>query len=173
MAEAAPEFDAPTPLTPQHDLGPFNSGEAALDQWLRQRALQNMLLAARKTYVACAAGTPRVVAYYALSMGQVLNHEATGAMRPNMPAQTPAVLIGRLAVDSAWQGKGLGGSLLQDAVRRSMRAAREVSARLLVVHAISSAAEAFYLHHGFSRLPVATPTLALDFVKVSKLAPLG
>jgi hypothetical protein len=44
-----------------------------------------------------------------------------------------------------------------------------VSARLVVVHAISPAAEAFYLHHGFTRLPVETPTLALDFVKLEKL----
>jgi hypothetical protein len=43
-----------------------------------------------------------------------------------------------------------------------------VSARLLVVHAISPAAEAFYLHHGFTQLPVEIPTFALDFVKLKK-----
>ncbi|MGO9673440.1 MAG: hypothetical protein ACLPSF_04605, partial [Methylocella sp.] len=57
-----------------------------------------------------------------------------------------------------------------DAVGRSLRASSEVSARLVIVHAISPAAEAFYLHHGFTRLPVETPTLALDLVKFQKLA---
>jgi GNAT superfamily N-acetyltransferase len=105
-------------------------------------------------------------------MGQILAHEASGSMRRNMPRQIPAVILGRLAIDRAWQGKGLGRALLADAVRRSLRASSEVSARLVIVHAISPAAEAFYLHHGFTRLPVETPALALDLVKLQKLAKL-
>jgi len=55
-------------------------------------------------------------------------------------------------------------------VLRAQRASAEVAARLVIVHAISPAAEAFYLRHGFTRLPVETPTLALDLVKLQKLA---
>ena len=141
-----------------------------LDDWLRHRAFDNLQLAASRTYVVCPLGTARVAGYYALSMGQILAHETTGAMRRNMPKSIPAVLLGRLAVDRAWQGKGLARALLADVVRRSLRASHEVSARLVIVHAISPAAEAFYLHHGFTRLPVETPTLALDLVKLQKLA---
>ncbi len=90
-------------------------------------------------------------------------------MRRNMPKHIPAVTLGRLAIDRAWQGKGLGRALLSDVIQRSLRASNEVSARLVIVHAISPAAEAFYLHHGFTRLPVETPTLALDMVKLRKL----
>ena len=78
--------------------------------------------------------------------------------------------LGRLAIDRAWQGKGLGRALLADVVRRSQRAGAEVSARLVIVHAISPAAEAFYLHHGFTRLPGEAPTLALDLLKLQKLS---
>jgi hypothetical protein len=46
-----------------------------------------------------------------------------------------------------------------------LRAASEVAARLMIVHAISPAAEAFYLHHGFTRIREDVPTLALDLVK--------
>ncbi len=87
-----------------------------------------------------------------------------------MPKFIPAVVLGRLAIDRAWQGKGLGRALLADAIQRSLRASAEVSARLVIVHAISPAAEAFYLHHGFTRLPVETPTFAIDLVKLRKLA---
>jgi hypothetical protein len=59
--------------------------------------------------------------------------------------------------------------MLADVVQRAVRASAEVSARLVIVHAISPAAEAFYLHHGFTRLPVETPTLGLDLVKLQKL----
>ena len=168
MTEAGAGFDAPVPLTERHDLEGFNSGEPVLDDWLRRRALANMADAASKTYVVCPTDSQRVIGFYALSMGQILNQEATGMMRRNMPRQIPAVILGRLAIDRDWQGKGIGAALLRDAVERSARAAGEVAARLLVVHAISPAAEAFYRHFGFTRLPVETPTLALDLVKLAR-----
>ena len=142
-----------------------------LDEWLRERALQNMEMAASKTYVICNAGTLRVVGFYALCMGQILNQEVAGSMRRNMPRHIPAVVLGRLAIDRDWQGQGLGQALLNDAVLRALKAAGEVSARLLLVHAISPAAEQFYLHHGFTRLPVETPSFALDLVKLRKSVP--
>jgi GNAT superfamily N-acetyltransferase len=167
VTEAPAGFDAPVRLTEGHDLEEFDSGEAVLDDWLRRRALANMAIAASRTYLVCPTGARRVIGFYALSMGQILNQEATGAMRRNMPRQIPAVILGRLAIDRNWQGRGLGAALLRDAVERSERAAGEVAARLLVVHAISPAAETFYRHFGFTRLPVETPTLALDLVKLA------
>lgn len=82
-----------------------------------------------------------------------------------MPVLIPAIRRGRLAIDRAWQGRGLGRAMLADATGRALRASAEVSARLPIVHAISPAAGAFYRHHGFTRLPVESPTLALDPVK--------
>ena len=159
------EFCSPIYLTASHDLEDFQSGEEALDSWLQDRALDNMETGASRTYVICPLDSHKVIGYYAICMGQVLNQEVIGSMRRNMPRQIPAVILGRLAIDEKWQGKGLGGALLRDAVERSVRAAKEVSARLLIVHAISPEAEAFYLHHGFSRLPTESPTYALDLIK--------
>ncbi len=160
--------DRPVLLTVGHDVSGFDSGEAVLDDWLRRRALQNLTLAASRTYVVCAKQSTSAVAFYSLSMAQLLGAEATGAMRRNVPKHIPAVLLGRFAVDRRWQGRGLGRGLLVDAVSRSLRASREVSARLMIVHAISPAAEAFYLAHGFMRLPVSTPTLALDLARLGE-----
>jgi GNAT superfamily N-acetyltransferase len=116
--------------------------------------------------VVCPIDSMQVVGYFALSMGQILNSEVVGSMRRNMPPQIPALLLGRLAIDHAWQGKGLGRAMLNDITRRALRS--DAAARLIIVHAISPAAEAFYLHHGFTRLPVETPTYALDLVKLEK-----
>lgn len=166
-------IDPPVLLTEAHDGSSFDSGEPVLDDWLRRRAWNNMLVAASRTYVACPAASPRIVGYFALSMGQILAREAAGSMRRNMPQTIPAVVLGRLAIDRAWQGKGLGRALLADVLRRALRASTEISARLVIVHAISPGAEAFYLHHGFTRLPVETPTLAVDLVKFRKVAAAG
>lgn len=170
MTDAAPLFSPPVLLTQAHDTASFDCGEPVLDDWLRNRAWDNMQVAASRTYVICPAGSGRIVGFFALSMGQILAQDVKGSMRRNMPRQIPAVTLGRLAIDRAWQGKGLGRALLADVVPRSLRAGAEVSARLVIVHAISPDAEAFYLHHGFTRLPGEAPTLALDLLKLQKLS---
>ncbi|WP_375466305.1 GNAT family N-acetyltransferase, partial [uncultured Methylobacterium sp.] len=162
-------FDAPVLLTEAHDGSAFDSGEPVLDDWLRQRAWHNLQNAASRSYVVCPTGANRIIGYAALNMGQILAQDVTGAMRRNMPRHIPAILLGRLAIDRAWQGHGLGRAMLADVIHRASWASMEVSARLVVVHAISPAAEAFYRHHGFTRLPVETPTLALDLIKMQKI----
>lgn len=173
MSETPSAFGRPALLSPDHDCLAFDSGELVLGDWLRQRALDNLAAQASRTYVVCPAQSLKVIGYFALNMGQILATDVTGSMRRNMPKAFPAVVLGRLAIDRAWQGRGLGRAMLADAVERVLRASAEVSARLLIVHAISPGAEAFYRHHGFTRLPVEAPTLALDLVKFQKLAALA
>jgi len=102
-------------------------------------------------------------------MGQILNHDVAGPMRRDLPKNIPSVILGRLAIASDWQGKGGGRGLLAHVMRRPMRAADEVAARLVLVHAISARAKAFYLHHGFARLPIEAPILAIDLIKYKAL----
>lgn len=161
-------YTRPAALREDHRTDGFASGEPCLDDWLRERALDNRQRGASGTYVSCRSGMRTVAGFYAVSMGSIGAGDVSGAMRRNMPRIIPAVMLGRLAVDLREQGHGLGAGLLQDAVLRSMRAAEEVSARLMLVHAISPAAEAFYVRHGFLRLPVDTPTFALDLVNFAR-----
>jgi GNAT superfamily N-acetyltransferase len=166
MSENTHRFSAPVPINTNHDLADFHSSEESLDHWLRERSIDNMQTGASRTYVICPSGSHQVIGYYAVCMGQILNQEAIGSMRRNMPRQIPAVVLGRLAIDRNWQGKGLGGALLRDAVERAARASKEISARLIIVHAISPDAESFYQHHGFVRLPSFDgSTYALDLGK--------
>jgi GNAT superfamily N-acetyltransferase len=158
-------FTTPAVLDAEHELGAFSSGETVLDDWLRDRALDNIKIGASRTYVTCPVGSRVVAGFYALAMGSILGQDVPGGMRRNMPRVIPAVVLGRLAVDQQHQGHGLGAILLRDAVMRGIRAAGDVSARLMIVHALNSVAEAFYLKHGFTRLPGDAPTLALDLVK--------
>jgi GNAT superfamily N-acetyltransferase len=162
VAEPNDPVCGPVSLTDVHDLSQFRCGEPVLDDWLRERALDNLFNLASKTYVVCPAGSARVVGYYALCVGQVLNREVTGAMRRNMPRHIPCVVLGRLAVDRDWQGRSLGTALLRDEILRASKAARNISARLVTVQAISPAAEDFYRRHGFVRMPVDTPSYAFD-----------
>ncbi len=168
----APLLDPPALLSDIHILGSFSSGEPVLDDWLQRRALSNLESGASRTYVICPKGLQNVNGFFSLSMGQILASEVVGSMRRNMPNKIPAVVLGRLAIDVSWQGKGVGRALLSEVMRRSLRASEEVSARLVIVHAISPAAENFYKHHGFTRLPVEAPMLAIDLLKYKALSKL-
>src|SRR5262249_47372664 len=153
------EISAPERLTPQHNVAAFDSATPSLDDWLKRRAVENERSGASRTYVVTAGG--RVVAYYALANGAVTSIEAPEAVRERMPNPVPVMLIGRLAVDRAYQGQGLGAGLLKDAIIRTLQAANIAGIRAILVHAISEDAKRFYLHHGFVESPVAPLTLMI------------
>lgn len=159
---------APCPLHDGHDLTTFNCTEPELESWFRQRARKNQQEGATRCFVVCDGTT--VVGYYALAAGSVLHAQAPGNIRRNMPDPIPVVILGRLAIHTDYQGRGLGADLLKDAVLRSLRLSRDMGIRALLCHAISEKAKQFYLHHGFIESPNEPMTLMLN---LSKLASAG
>lgn len=153
-------ISAPAPLADAHDLDPFDSGQASLDDWLRRRAHANQASGASRTYVVCE--DSRVVGYYCLSSGALAAIDAPGSVRRNMPDPIPMAIRGRLAVDKGWQGQGMGVALLQDAVLRTGQAAHIMGIRGILVHAVSADAKAFYERYGFSASPTQPMTLVLS-----------
>jgi GNAT superfamily N-acetyltransferase len=158
---------APAPLARAHELDAFDCGVAPLDEWLKRRARRNEAEGASRTFVTCSGR--RVAGYYSLAAASVLREAATGSVRRNMPEPVPAVLIGRLAVDRAWRGRGLGADLLRDAVLRIVAAAETVGARAILVHAISQEAKAFYERHGFRASPLDPMTLMVTIEEARRM----
>jgi GNAT superfamily N-acetyltransferase len=144
-------LSAPTPLADNHELAEFNSGVPELDDWLRRRAHANQASGASRTFVVCEEN--RVIAYYALASGAVKQPEAPGRFRRNMPDPIPVAVLGRLAIDQAHQGRGLGRALVRDAGLRLLNAAEILGIRGVLVHAISDNARAFYEAVGFLPSP--------------------
>jgi predicted N-acetyltransferase YhbS len=91
-----------------------------------------------------------VVGYYCLSNGAIANNIATGKVKRNMPDPILVMIIGRLAVDLNWQGKGIGRGLLRDAVLRKLKAAEIGGIRAILFHAISEDAKQFYEQYRFT-----------------------
>jgi ribosomal protein S18 acetylase RimI-like enzyme len=145
-------FPPPVPLGPKHDLSQFANGKhPVLDDWLRDRAGVGEGLSAR-TYVITTDDGRRVIGYYSISTASEQRQILPSAkLRRNMPDPIPLLLIGRLAVDHAFRGRGLGGDLLMDAVERCVAAAEIVGCRGVVTHAIDDEAVGFYEHYGFER----------------------
>jgi GNAT superfamily N-acetyltransferase len=127
-------IDGPRPLSPDYDCSSFESGEPALDSWLKRKALKSQYSGAARTYVITS--KQAVIGYYALAVGSVSRAEATGAVRRNMPDPVPVMILARLAIDRPWQGQGLGAALLRDTALRTMQAAQLVGIRAVLVHAL-------------------------------------
>jgi GNAT superfamily N-acetyltransferase len=158
---------APAPLAAEHELEQFSSGTEPLDDWLKRRARPNETSGASRTYVITEGR--RVVGYYSLAAGSVLHAAATGRIRRNMPDPVPVALLGRLAIDQGWQGRGLGAALLRDAVLRVVGAAETIGVRALLVHAISDEAKAFYERWGFRASAIEPMTLMITIEEARKM----
>ena len=159
-------LSAPALLGEAHDLDLFQSGNETLDSWLHRRARANQVSGASRTYVV--ADDQRVVGCYCLASGAIDLDDAPGPIRHNRPNPIPMAVLGRLAIDRNWQGKGLGAALLQDAVLRTSQAAAIMGIRGLLVHAISEEAKAFYEHYGFAASPSNPMTLVLSLKSTAR-----
>ena len=153
-------FHPPEPLSAAHHLADFSCGEPILDEWLQRRALPNQETGASRTYVLLDK-TGAVVGYYALAAGALLTKEASGRIRRNMPDPIPVMVLGRLAIATTHQNRGLGRDLLRDAILRTLQAAQIAGFRAMLVHALHEKAARFYLRSGFQPSPVRPLTLML------------
>jgi GNAT superfamily N-acetyltransferase len=161
---AAKKWSAPAPLTAAHNVSDFESGEPTLDDWLKHRALRNEGRGASRTYVVCHEHI--VVAYYCLSAGSISSELVPGRIRRNMPDPIPVMVLGRLAVDLAWQRRNLGKALLRDAILRTVQVSEIVGVKALLVHALSDQAVCFYQANGFYPSPMNPRTLFLPLSEV-------
>jgi GNAT superfamily N-acetyltransferase len=82
----------------------------------------------------------------------------------------PIILFARLAVNSAWQRRGLGSGLLQDAMRRTLQPADIAGIRAFAGHAKDERARAFYAHFGFLPSPTDPPHLFLLIKDIRRVA---
>jgi GNAT superfamily N-acetyltransferase len=148
MDLAKPPLNSPAPLDSSHDFSAFNCQSPALNDYLKNFALQNQGNQSARTYVATRGH--RVVGYYTLSAGSVRREETPARVAKGLAAHpVPVILLARLAVDETEMGHGLGAGLLKDALLRCVQAAEIIGCRALMVHAKDDAARAFYQHFGF------------------------
>ena len=153
MDRACVTAQRPRPIEPADVTAGFDSGETSLDRYLIERALVNHVSGFARCYVSVESGGDRIVGYYTLSAVAIEHAHLPGRARRNAPNPVPAVLLGRLAVDRAAQGSGLGRHLVRDALLSTLAAADRIGVRLLIVHALHDAAAAFYASLGFAPSP--------------------
>lgn len=141
-------LSAPEPLTAAHNVSAFTCGKPTLDQWLRTRALSNQEKGFTAVLVVHEAG--RVVGYYDLAPTAVFPGILPRSIRTGQPPDpVPCLLLGQLATDMAWAGRGIGTGLLKHALERCVTAAGLVGGRALMVNAVDHEAAEFWQRRGF------------------------
>jgi ribosomal protein S18 acetylase RimI-like enzyme len=155
------------PLDAAHDRAAFRSDSEPLNRYLREQVTQDIRRRAAACFVALEDGQ-RIAGYYTLASASLLLADlpvSTGKKLPRYPT-VPAVRMGRLAVDQAFKGQGLGGALLADAIDRAARS--EIAAFALMVDAKDDVATAFYRRYGFIALPDSPLTLFLPLATAKR-----
>lgn len=140
------EIKEPELITADHELKDFDCGNNTLNEWLKKRALSNQDKFS-VTRVVCVVS--KVIAYYTLAYGSVSRTEMTRKFQTNAPDIIPIMVLGKLAVDLKWQGKGIAKHLLKESMLKTVEASKIAATRGILVHAIDDKAASFYKRYGF------------------------
>jgi GNAT superfamily N-acetyltransferase len=137
------DISAPEPLNDGHDLSQFTCGKPPLDNWLKHRALSNHKRGFTAVMVIHGAG--RVIGYYGLAPTAVVPSSMPRSIRTGQPPDpVPCLLLGQLATDINWTGRGIGSGLLKHALQRCIDAATLIGGRALIVNAVDEEAAQFW-----------------------------
>jgi len=141
-------LSGPEPLGAQHDVSQFSCGKPALDNWLKHRALANQDNGF--TVVTVIHEDSRVVGYCGLAPTAVVPSSMPRSIRTGQPpSPVPCLLLGQLATDLAWTGRGIASGLLKHALTRCVAGARLIGGRAVVVNALDEQALDFWRQRGF------------------------
>ena len=147
-----PRHAPPCALTAAHRVDTFACGNAALDHFIQRFALASQNAHGARTYVCSQSNV--VTGYYTLAVGSVEPASSTTRVRKGLARHPiPVMVLARLAVDRAHQGKGLGQALLKDALLRTSQAADIAGIRAVLVHAKDDGARRWYETFGFEPSP--------------------
>ncbi len=149
-------------------LDNFSCKDDEIDFFFKNLALTNQKVKISKIHVLSDKINHKTIAFISLSASQ-LN---TGDARFFGIDKIPVILLGRLGVDSNYQGKDLGGFLIKIALEKAFEASTIVACRLLLVET-SKDMKDYYLkkvNMGFEwfRDKKQFSTLYIDLLKYEK-----
>ena len=143
----------PRPLTADDDRVPFDCGRESLNSWLVRHALRNQAAGVSRTSVVCDPANGAIAGYVSLSATQIERAWLARSEQRNRPDPVPAALLGQLAVDRHYHGRGYARALLFFALTTIVRFSKDVGCFCLVTHPLDDGVRGFYRGFGFEELP--------------------
>lgn len=143
-------------LDKKHNRSEFDCENEQLNNYLKTQAGQDVKRKLSVCFVLADKETNGIYGYYTLSNHSIPLSCFPEPIKRKLPPSydsIPTTLLGRLAVDRNFKGKGLGKLLLIDALRRSYELSKEIGSFAVVVDPIDREAELFYARYDFIKLP--------------------
>lgn len=143
------ELRRPALLDPRrHDRSEFDSGEPALDEWLRRYSGQNRRRDTAATWVITSADGV-VVAFAGVAMTAIDRSAAPAVLAKGAPDPVPGLLLGRLAVDRNHAGLGVGTALTAHVLATAVELNAKAASRAVVVTSLNETARSWWERLGF------------------------
>lgn len=143
----------PRPLVRDDDRAVFDCGRESLNKWFRQYAWRNQASGASRTNVVCDTETGDIVGYVSLTSTKIQRSFLVKKHQRNMPDPVPAILLGQLAVDIHYHGKGIASSLMLFVFRTVLEVSNHIGCSVLLTHPLDDDVRAFYQQFGFVDMP--------------------
>ena len=143
----------PRPLAADDDREAFDCGRDSLNRWFRRHAWRNQEGNTSRTNVICDTATGSIVGYVSLSAGQIEREYLPKAAQRNRPDPLPVLLLGQLAVDRRYHGRGYARSLMLFALTTAVRVSKDLGCFGVLTHPLDDEVRAFYRRFGFEDLP--------------------
>lgn len=148
----------------------FTCGNAALDDYINKYASQDKKRRIALTFVLTEPDNATVTGYYTISAASFAKENLPIEIAQKLPHYpVPSAIIGKLAVDTRFQAKGLGGFLLIDALCRILKAGEFMAVYAVIVDAIDDNAKSFYKKYGFIPFPEMPSRLFLPVKTIEQL----
>lgn len=144
------------PVAKSHPKSTFFCENELLTNYIRKQANQDIKRKLSACFVHLNPEETAIKGYYTLSNNSIPLQMVPEDFKKKLPSSyssIPTTLLGRLARDSRFIGKGLGELLLIDSLKRAYVASQSVASFAVVVDPIDENAERFYTKYGFIRLP--------------------
>ncbi len=153
--------------TARHDRAAFSSGVSQCDNFIRLTAGKLSKAGHVRTFV-LTADSAKIIGFYALNAHAIDYRELPPQFARDRPASgsIPAAFIAMIAVDKREQGKGYGGDLLADALKRIAEARRSLGLSVAVMDVLDdgdsrAVARRLALYESYGFRPFASKPLRL------------
>ena len=133
-------------LNSSHRKKEFSCGKDMLDNYLQKQANQDIKRKLSACFVLNDKETNLLKGYYTLANNSIPQNLIPTEFQKKLPksyASIPTTLLGRLAIDNRFQGKGVGKLLLIDALNRSYEISKSIGSFAVIVDPIDEDAEKF------------------------------
>ena len=142
----------------RHDRAAFKCGVVRLDNFLQRTARKQQSAGFTRVWVAVERDGRTILGYYALNAHALETNGLPDELARNAPraGAIPALYLSMIAVDLRHQGRGIGRTLLADALKRAQGVADQIGIKAVVLDVIEDGGaevtrrrRAFYERMGF------------------------